>query len=241
MEVKLRIAYYYYMASEDPFLCVITPIFDGAVEALELLIGALKKQTMQDFIHIMISAGPSNKSCNLIKSFNDPRFIYEEYTELKTKGAEELIASLGERRTHCFKKYKAHRYVCLDADLKIKSDDYFLRLQQCHHDADILITKVWVWPPKRNGPPTVFPRYPLAKGRLDLSNFSFSRRLATHPGCIYPTDMGLCGGRDGDWRFFETLTLFASRVGDENYKILPIVSAVYNGNSTYTSVSNSDN
>lgn len=237
MEIRLRIVYHHFM--EDPFLCVITPIFDGAIEALELLINALKKQTMKDFIHIMISAGPSEKSHNLIKSFNDPRFMYEEYAKPETKDAEGLIASLGERRTYCFKKYKAHRYVCLDADLKIKSDDYFLRLQQHHPDADILITKVWVWPPKINGPPTVFPKYPLAKGGLDLSNFSFSRRIADQPGCVYPTDMGLYEGRDGDWRFFETLILFAAPFRDELYKIIPIVSAIYNGNNTYASVSKS--
>jgi len=246
MEERTRIVYHRIM---DPFLCVITPIFDEAVEALELLIDALKKQTMKDFIHIMISAGLSEKSRDLIKSLNDPRFKYEEYEKLKNNGVEGLIENIGERRTYCFKNYKAQRYVFLDADLEIKSDDYFLRLQQHHFDADILITKVWVWPPKKNGGPTVLPKYPLTQSQIDLSNFSFSKRVADHPECVYPTDMGLRQGRDVDWRFFETLIYLVSCFrrsecpslfdypSDENYKIIPLVSAVYNGNSTYTSVS----
>jgi len=224
----------------EPFLCVITPIFDEAVESLKLLIDALKKQTMKDFIHVMISAGLSEKSRALIKSLNDSRFKYEEYEEVEASdlesAKERLMENLGKRRTYCFKNYKAHRYVYLDADLEIKSDDYFLQLQKHHNDADILLTKVWVWPPKKNGAPTVLPKYPLALGNLDQSNYSFSKRIADHPGCEYPTNIGMRGGRDVDWRFFETL-IFISR---GNYKIIPIVSAVYNGNNTYTSLSERD-
>ncbi len=222
--------YNYFMVDDIPFLCVITPIFDGALEALKLLIEALKKQTMKDFVHVMISAGPSENIHKLVKSFSDPRFVYDEYAALKTEGREDLIASLGERRTYGIKKYKAHRYVLLDADLKIISDDYFLELHRHHHDATILLTKIWKWGSVKTGPPTVLPKYPLTRGRIDLANISFSREIADNPKCVYPSDMGLYGGRDGDWRFFEN-------IHNPSYKPLSIVSAIYNGNSTYQSVS----
>jgi len=213
---------------QDPFLCVITPIFDGAFEALKLLIETLKTQTMRNFIHVAISAGPSKQSQQFIESLNDHRFIYKEHTALKTKNFEELVASLGDRRTYCFKSYKAHRYVCLDADLKIISDDYFRKLYGHHDDANVLITQIW-WPKKDH---TLLPKYPITRGRIDLANFSFSRRVVEDPNCSYPTDMGLLGGRDGDWRFFEIISTYG-------YKVISITSAIYNGNSTYTSVSDS--
>lgn len=212
---------------EPAFLCVVTPIFDGAIESIKLLVGDLKAQKMKDFIHVMVSAGPSPASQKFIRSLCDPRFIYEETSSKACSDVKALLINLGERRNHCFRKYDASRYVCIDADLKIIHPGYFTDLKQHHADADILITRVF------NPTPTsdtgLLPSFPLDKGRIDLSNFSFTKWLAKNRS--YPVDFHPVIGRANDWRFFSALAVNSSIV------YLPITSAIIAGNNTYRRVS----
>ena len=46
---------------EEPFLCIITPVFDPCLKSLEGLITDLQKQSHGNFIHVSIANGKEPK------------------------------------------------------------------------------------------------------------------------------------------------------------------------------------
>ena len=45
--------------ANNPFFCIVTPVYDPTLESLKLLIKELQGQTFGNFIHVMISNGKS--------------------------------------------------------------------------------------------------------------------------------------------------------------------------------------
>jgi hypothetical protein len=220
------------MAAEDklPFLCVITPVFDPAYESLVLLTGELKEQSNPDFIHVMISNGPSPRVKQLIDQLRevDRRFIYDELPQEDQEGAVKLLINLGRRREYCLKHYEAQRYVFLDADIKLVDRDYFARLQKAHQEIqrDILITLVEI---NDAGRSLILPLFPIKLGHIDMGNFTFSRSIARN--FSYPTDQDEKFGAANDYRFY-------SRIANpENTAILNFMSAIRDGNNRYRRLS----
>ncbi len=209
----------------EPFLCVITPVFDPAYESVVKLINALKLQSFGQFIHILVSNGRSSKIKAYIDEIriHDQRFIYDEIKEEKLESGIDILVNLGKRRNYCLKQYDAARYVMLDADLQIIKSNYFLKLYEAHEKlkADVICTKIRIRE-------KVFPRFPLKLGRIDLANVSFSKSIAKH--FDYPTDYDPHFGIGNDYRFFSKF------IHDDNTVILDVISAVKDGNASYKRV-----
>jgi len=205
------------------FLCIITPIFDPALEAVRQLVNELKSQTYGNFFQVMISNGPSPH----IKEFvfdvrkKDERFIYDEIEEEIVNNSKELLINLGKRREYCLKKYNAERYVFLDADVKLINNDYFLKLHKAHKEIkrDVLITLV------KLGAELTLPIFPIRYGRIDMANFSFSKKIAKRFN--YPTDFDHDIGIGNDYRFFSMIS------HDDNTAILNFYSTIKDGNNSY--------
>jgi len=176
---------------DEPFLCILTPIFDPALPCLQMLVEALLQQTCQDFIHISLSNGKSPESENYLKSL-DSRFIYDERPTEPIKDAIQLVTNLASRRAHGLLTYQAQRYHFFDADLRLLRNDYLQELKENHQKAEIIISKT-----RYRG--NILPIAPFdTVGQIDLANYSFSRRLANN----YPYPTNYLAAYPNDFRFF---------------------------------------
>lgn len=213
----------------SPFLCLITPVFDPVLESLAKLVAAVKRQTFGDFVHVMVSNGPSPAIKKFIAGIarDDPRFIYDEIEEEPTGDSIAVLLNLGKRRNYAMKKYKAVRYLLLDGDLKILDDDYFRKLHVAHAEIkrDVFVTQIQY--ASRNRTVTL-PIFPIQHGRVDIANYCFTRMIAE--AYNYPTDYI---GVFNDYRFFSMIAT------EHNTAILDFVSAERDGNASYTRLSES--
>lgn len=186
---------------EAPFLCIITPIFDPALKPLKSLVRDLKTQTHPHFIHVSISNGLSPQVKNYITELSkkDSRFIYEEVKEEKIHGWQEILLNIGKRRTNAMKKYAAMRYVFVDADSSIASNSYIAKLYCCHifSKKEIIITQT------KFPDSAVLPFFPINLGRIDITNYTFSRKIAL--GYPYPCDIDPHYGPANDFRYFKKI------------------------------------
>jgi hypothetical protein len=198
----------------DGFLCVITPIFDPALEPAKCLIKDLQDQTFGDFSHVLISNGESPLVKEYVQQL-DARFIYDEIPFKKASTPKELVCNISERRRFCLEKYDSQRYLFLNADMKLLDIDYFKKLSEAHLEADILITNIL-----NRG--TILPRHPIRLGRIDASNYSISQKIAKAKKCQWPIDYHPLFGIANDYRFFK-------RIGAFKTKFLPFISAEKDG------------
>jgi len=209
------------------FLCIITPIFDPALEPAKLLIRALQNQSLGDFCHILISNGESPQTKQFVQDLKDSRFIYDEipFQPISTtvngdSAVRDLVCNIGQRREYCLKKYDSKRYLFLNADLKILDDGYFEKLFQAHSEADVLVTQI-INRAGRGGLGSILPRQPIHLGRIDASNFSISQKIAKEDS--WPIDYHPLFGIANDYRFFKGL-------GRYSIKFLQFISAEKDGN-----------
>jgi glycosyltransferase involved in cell wall biosynthesis len=214
----------------EPFLCIITPIFDGAVESVKLLVEDLKNQTFTDFIHVLISNGESSQIREYLKT-QDDRFKYIERPYEPALFKDELFGNIRKRRNYGLQNFDAKRYAFLDADLKIIDNEYFQKLFDAHDLSEVLLTKIRL---HNSNPMTTLPRFPINAGRIDMANFSFSKRLAksyTFPTSLGPEKTPFQYKYAGDYLIFHKIC------PNNNYQMLNFVSAIRNGNTTYKRLS----
>lgn len=195
-------------ARRRPFLCVITPVFDPARASVELLIEDLMRQTFGDFVHVMVSSGPSPEVAAFVAGVRagdlgggtpDERFLYEELPVRETPDGVSLLADLGRRRRHAVDTHAAARYVFLDADAEILDERYFARLYVAHvlSRRDLILSMVRYYD-------RVLPEFPISFGRIDMANFTFSAAIALeHP---YPNDHDPSFGVGNDYRFWTAIS-----------------------------------
>jgi dTDP-4-dehydro-2,3,6-trideoxy-D-glucose 4-aminotransferase len=186
-------------ARRRPFLCVITPVFDPARASLALLIEDLRRQTFGDFVHVMVSNGASPDVAALIAGCADGRFVYDELPARETPDAISLLVEIGRRRRHALAAHAAERYVFLDADAQIVDERYFARLYVAHalSGRDLILALVRYYD-------RVLPEFPIAPGRIDMANFTFSAAVArAHP---YPDNYDPTFGFANDYRFWTAIS-----------------------------------
>ena len=121
------------------------------------------------------------------------------------------------------------RYLFLNADLKILDVDYFQKLYQAHLEADVLVTQILSQPNGVRG--SILPKYPIAVGKIDIANFSFSQKVAKERS--WPTTYHPLFGIANDYRFFRGL------MGRFSIKYLSFVSGEKDGhnNQSYKQIS----
>ncbi len=212
--------------NKKPFFIIITPIFDQALESVKLLIDDLKRQSYKNFQHILISNGLSPETKKYIEDLSktDKRFVYDEIDFEETPEWPYLLANLGKRRDYCLKKYTGERYLFMDADLKLLDNSYFLKLQKAHKKTkmDVILTLVEVDDGK------VLPIFPIKLSRIDMANFTFSKKIAKTYS--YPTDFDPEFSVGNDYRFFSKIS------NTENTILLNFISARRNGNKKYKTI-----
>lgn len=174
---------------KEPFICVVTPVFDPALESLKKLIKDLQHQSFSSFIHVLVSNGKSEEIKNYIKKINknDERFIYEQTSYKKTTDFASLLSNSGQRRDYILKKYNANWFHFLDSDVRVNDRSYFAKLfmAQKFHKTNLLLVKT-----QYHG--KVYPLYPINKeGHITISNYVFSNYIAKK--FTYPKQY-----RDGD-------------------------------------------
>lgn len=204
---------------KEPFLCMITPVFDPALASLKLLVEDLKQQSFNNFIHVSVSNGLSSKIKEYIDNERklDERFVYSQIPYEKVTDYQSLLVNLGKRRRNSLKKFSAKRYLFLDADFKILDTDYFAKLYMAHAfiRKDVFVTKI------------------IHSGRVsrllddfDMANFNFSIKVAkAHP---FFTDLDPKFGRGNDFRYFVAINT------PNNTAFLDIVLGEKDGNRFYT-------
>jgi hypothetical protein len=197
----LSLLFQLFRKGEVPFLCIITPIFDPALPSLKKLIQELKSQSHKEFIHVCISGGESPKVKRYFESLskNDPRFIYITIPFKQSKNWKDILINIGKRRTYVFKNYIAERYMFLDADSSMSDKNYIAKLAFLHRfiHKDILITQT------SYSDGTVLPFFPINLGRIDITNYIFTRHIAEKHS--YPINVDPKYGPANDFRFFKEI------------------------------------
>jgi dTDP-4-amino-4,6-dideoxygalactose transaminase len=180
-----------------PFICIVTPVFDPALDSLKKLIKDLQQQSFGSFIHILVSNGKSEEIENYIKKINktDARFIYEQTSYIKTSSFSSILSNSGQRRDYVLKKYNASWFHFLDADVRVNDKSYFAKLfmAQRFYKTNILLVKT-----QYHG--KVYPLDPINKeGHITISNYVFSNYIAkkyTYPKTYNDGDL------PSDYRFW---------------------------------------
>lgn len=183
---------------EEPFVCIITPVYDQSLTSLKKLIKDLKKQSLDDFKHILISNGPSPDIEMYIKQINitESRFEYIELDFTPTPNFASLMSNLGMRRDYCLKNYSAKRYLFLDADVHIIDIDYFSKLYFSHitTNKEILVVSCIYHGFK-------LPMHPINKeGLIQIGNYCISSNIAKK--YRYPTQYDTNKEQGNDWRYW---------------------------------------
>ncbi|HRN85887.1 MAG TPA: hypothetical protein PKU78_02420 [Candidatus Dojkabacteria bacterium] len=212
---------------DEPFLCIITPVFDPCLKSLKGLIADLQYQTYENFIHVSIANGKEPKIHNLIEHvrINDKRFVYDEIpfdNSYKDSGlVENLLIINGKRRNFVMSKYDALMYLNIGADFKLTDNQIFEKLHNTHMETrkDIIILESEVAEKK-------YPLYPINKHRhIDLTNFCYSKKLArTIP---YPEDIDPEFDVANDFRYFDKIA---------NFKVLEGIYGQKDGRNFYKTI-----
>lgn len=213
--------------STQPYLCIITPVFDPALPSLKLLIKDLKRQSVDHFIYICVSNGESPKIKKYIGlvSKKDGRFIYISTPPQKTPDWKTLLIDIGKRRNYALKKYKADRYVFIDADSQIVDKNYIAKLFLIDRltKKDIIITQT------RLPDATILPIFPVYLGRIDITCYTFSQNIAVR--YRFPQDINEQYGIANDFRFFKIIN------SPTNTTFSPFIAVLKDSRPTYKKIS----
>lgn len=214
-------------SATHPFFCIVTPVFDPALESVKLLIKDFQQQTFGNFIHVLISNGKSRDIESYVNqiNMNDNRFIYSELEYEEINEPEEIIANIGKRRNYVLKRFQAQRYIFADADLKILKKRYLEKLFNFHVETgkDIILSLIKHY--INNKQYAVLPAFPIKLGRIDIANITISRFIAEKYG--YPSD------HDPNFDLANDYRMFLSVSNEDNTIIMNFVSALKNGNNRY--------
>jgi hypothetical protein len=185
-----------------PFMCFITPVFDGSFTAMKELMAETRVQSCRSFIHVLISNGPSPLTRRYVREVakHDPRYIYIELPHKPTRDGVELLRNLGERRNYAMENYKAYRYVIADADSELIDRHYIAKLIPFHivTEKDIIMTRTFCGR-------KILPRPPYYIGDIDLTNITFSRYIAQLGW--YPTEPDPRFEHSYDCRFLRKINM----------------------------------
>lgn len=212
---------------EEPFLCIITPVFDPCLKSLEGLIRDLQKQSQTNFIHISIANGKEPKIHQYIENIRltDKRFVYDEIpfnSIYRDSGlVEDLLITNGIRRNFVMAKYDATMYLNLGADFKITDEKIFERLTNHYAETkkDIILLES-----KVNA--KTYPIYPINKHSfIDLTNFCYTKKFARRNK--YPEDIDPKYDVANDYRYFNKIV---------NFNVLEGVYGIKDGRNHYKTI-----
>lgn len=203
---------------------IITPVFDGCLESLELLYKDFELQTHKDWVWLLCS----NKFSEKLSRFADSkgktknRIIYLNTNYEDEKGPFNTIANIGQRRDFCLRQIDADYIFMIDADAKILDKNMF-QLINSELDQNARSICIYRIIHEEFG---LLPLFPIMYGRIDLLNFCVKASLARKVG--YPTTVNLQMPANDFWFFSR---VFESCNGD--FVFLDRTFCEHNGNNRY--------
>jgi hypothetical protein len=157
-----------------PYFCVVTPIFDPALDAARLLAQALTGQSFTDWLQILVSNGPSPAVAAWAATLGDRRIRHLALPAVATPDPVALLLEIGRRREHVLQSVDAERYVFWDADLRLAGPTVLRDLRRAARtrpEATIVARTSWF------GQELPIPPCDRA-GTIDLANLCVPRELA---------------------------------------------------------------
>lgn len=206
---------------------LITPVFDGCLESLQLLYEDLRLQTHTDWVWMMCSNGYSTKLAEFARDVSTSHgtnivYVYVEHEQ--EKDAYDILASVCKRRDFSIRQINCDYIFLIDADAKILDPKMFEIINAELQSAN---KKLCVYDIVHGG--RRLPIFPIRFGRIDTLNYCVEASLAKRIG--YPTKVrSILTGND--FRFFDQLRKAAG--GD--YLYLNRVFCQHNGNNRYESL-----
>lgn len=189
---------------------IITPVFDGCLESLELLFRDVEGQTHEDWTWIICSNGYSPKVDAFVKAKNryfrksnlNPfwrltnhgmqklHYIALPFEETPDKIA--LMENIGKRRDYCIRKIRADYIFMLDADAQLLEKDMYRTISEelTRQPKDVCIWKV-------EHEIGMLPVFPIGFGRIDMLNFCVKASCAKKVG--YPMTVNLAAVGNDYW------------------------------------------
>jgi hypothetical protein len=219
---------------------LITPVFDGCVESLELLHGDLTLQTHLDWIWMLCSNGHSDRFAKIARAFNEAdsdlflgftdhreRVIYAHVEHEEEMTPFNVLANISKRRQFCIGRIDCDYIFLMDADAKILNPRMFeiidSRLEKDRKGICVYNTI------EELGTLRIFrklPVFPIEYNRIDALNYCVEASLAKKVG--YPADVepAVLGN---DYRFFERLC----RATGGDFLYIDEIFCQHNGNNRY--------
>lgn len=209
---------------------IITPVFDGCINSLELLYQDLQLQTHEDWVWMVCG----NKFSELINGFVESKQQLPNGNRVKylyIDGEDEsnlycLVANVCKRRDYCIKKIEADYLFMMDADAKILDKDMFkiIDFELSRNKKDLCIYKI------EHEEDGVLPVFPVTVCRIDTLNFCVKASIAKKVGYAKKVNFQV---PPNDWRFFGRI--YDACQGD--YLLLDNLFCLHNGNSRYRNAS----
>jgi len=216
---------------------ILTPVFDGCLESLELLCEELRAQTHDDWIWMLCSNGYSERLSEfthrknglshrgLISYLRGRRGLaYTHTVREEEDNVFSLLENIGRRRDSCIKQMDADYLFMIDADAKILDKDMFriVDSELEKNPAPICIYKIF----HKLG---VLPIFPISFARIDMLNFCVKASLAQEVG--YPTTVKREAFGNDYWYFDR-----AMKASGGDYLFIDRIFCEHNGNSRYVSL-----
>jgi hypothetical protein len=218
---------------------IITPVFDGCLDSLELLFKDLAGQTYTNWVWMLCGNGYSSKMESFVRQKSRvldaglknviwrslglpvPSIIYLHTDHEELTDAYALLANIGKRRDICLKQIIADYIFMIDADAKLLGNDMFQairrELERTHKDICIykIIHEIGV-----------LPIFPIGYAHIDMLNFCVKASLAKKVG--YPTTVKPEAAGNDYWYFDSA---YKASAGD--YIFIDRIFGQHNGNNSY--------
>lgn len=161
----------------NPLVSVIMSVYNGEKylrESIESILG----QTFKDFEFIIINDGSTDKSENIIKSFNDPRI------KLISRSNKGLVASLNEGIEKSLGKYIAR----MDSDDISESERLEKQINFLKSNPDISVVGSWAKKINENSQIIEEMNYPPAKNK-EIKKYSLFHNPFIHPSIMFKKEI----------------------------------------------------
>lgn len=213
---------------------IITPVFDGCIESLDLLHRELMEQTHTDWVWMLCSNGRSERIAHFVKEKNNievrgvrsvlkgkRRLFYLNIPIETEENAFGLLLNISKRRNLCIQEIQSDYIFMIDADAKILNKDMFkiINSELELNPKNICIYKII----HEIG---ILPIFPISYARIDMLNFCVKTSLAKRIG--YPASVNPVAPGNDFWFFHH-----ASEASDNDYLFIDMIFCEHNGNNRY--------
>ena len=208
---------------------IVTPVFDGCLSSLELLLSNLLSQTHTNWTWIISSNGYSRRMSDFAnrkrKLFSHGRQITYHFSENEpTSDYDSLLANIGKRRDSCINRIDADVIFTIDADARLLDRWMFSTIESEieRTSAKICVYRIL----NENSPSKLLPIFPLTFGTIDALNFCVDAKIAKqvrYPTTVAPSLFG------NEFRYFHR----AYQACNREYLFIDRIFAEWNGNRHY--------